>query len=605
MENSPVDVNGPKIAESIISMDSLELLKIFKAKGTFIRSNNSTMEACTIGNSEILKFILDNHAKSESQHGSESIPLIAAVQSNNQESVKILLERGVDPNVSDAKGSALIHACENPTLEIVKLLIEYGAFVNVTNNDKDTPILIASQHGYLDIVKFLIDAGAEYDYTPSLQNPSPLTAACKGGRLDVVKYLISIGCDPNEANEAESLPVSVAIEYQHSDVADYIIQSTQHETELLSQLLFTAVSKRDINSIKAIAKKKISFGTVDKQKRIATHYAADTNREILEFLLSLGSNINAKDSKGFTPLHVAVGKNNYECAKVLIEKGADINAKSSYGFTPLRIAAQNKYFSITELLISKGADIDIPDNSGNTPLASLCNLTASSERSDMIKLLINAGANSNFPNKYNMSPLRLLILKKPKIEELHALIKSNAMINTMSVSGIPTMFDASKGSLHCFSYLLSNGGNVNTVCKNGNTCLHAAAGANNIEIAETLLGLGLNINAKDNKQRTPIFCAVIAQAMPMVEFLLKKGANINDVDDDGNTVLITAMKSEKPPTLSFVQFIASKGLDLKKKNKQHESVKSIANRKGLSDISNFCSGENKERKKQGKSPKAK
>ena len=588
MDEKPVDVNGDGIANSVIEMDSIELLKLFKSKGCNIRSLSCTLLACKNGNSEILKFLLDNHAKSQGPPDSDTTPLIEAIKSINPECVKLLLEKGVDPNTSDkkTKKTCLIIACENPTLQIVQLLVEHGAYVNAADNDSKTPVVVAASHGFVDIVKYLIESGADYDYTPSLSNDSPLTAACKNGHIEIVKYLISIGCDPTDAQEPDALPVKIASKYQRGEILDFLLQSSETETSLMSQLLLAAIQKRDLNSIKALAKKKFTFESLDSQNRIALHYAAETNGQILEFLINYGGDVNARDEKRVTPLHCAVSKNNYECTKVLLKMNADINAQTSVGYTPIRIAAQNKKFSIVQLLLSNDKNkpnLEIRDKLGNTPLLSVCNLNQSTERADMITILLNAGADPNTTNNRNMNSLYVLLLRNPRLSELNDLIAHSAEINVVSSVGIPAMHQAVQ-NLNVFNFLLEHGGNIKIVSKSGDTCLHAAAETPNVEIAETLIASGINVNAKNKKGRTPIFNAIKTQTKDMIDFLMKRGANINEEDNDGNNALLAAMRSEKVPNLEYVIYLNDIGIDLWKKNKNRENLMSIAKGLGMEDI---------------------
>ncbi|EAY08855.1 ankyrin repeat protein, putative [Trichomonas vaginalis G3] len=88
---------------------------------------------------------------------------------------------------------------------------------------------------------------------------------------------------------------------------------------------------------------------------------------LLEYLISKGADINAKDEDGCTPLHYAAGNNNKETAEILISNGADINAKNKDGSTPLHWAAIDGSKETTEILISNGADINAKDKDGCTP----------------------------------------------------------------------------------------------------------------------------------------------------------------------------------------------------------------------------------------------
>ncbi len=81
------------------------------------------------------------------------------------------------------------------------------------------------------------------------------------------------------------------------------------------------------------------------------------NIEAVKQRLAAGTDVNAKDKDGRTPLHFATGKGHKEIAELLIASGADVNAKDlpGKGRTPLHSAAEGGHREIAELLIAKGA----------------------------------------------------------------------------------------------------------------------------------------------------------------------------------------------------------------------------------------------------------
>jgi len=70
----------------------------------------------------------------------------------------------------------------------------------------------------------------------------------------------------------------------------------------------------------------------------------------------MGSDIEAKDNDGWTPLHRAARRGRVEVVHLLISKGADIKAKNIYGDTPLHQAVFSGDREVVELLLAKGAE---------------------------------------------------------------------------------------------------------------------------------------------------------------------------------------------------------------------------------------------------------
>jgi len=122
---------------------------------------------------------------------------------------------------------------------------------------------------------------------------------------------------------------------------------------------------------------------------ITIHEAAYTgNIEAVKQNLAAGTDVNAKASRGWTPLHSVATK---KIAELLIDKGADVNSKNNDGITPLQTAALNSRKEVAELLIAKGADVNSKDNDGITPL----HLAAAYRPREIVELLIASGANMN------------------------------------------------------------------------------------------------------------------------------------------------------------------------------------------------------------------
>ena len=112
------------------------------------------------------------------------------------------------------------------------------------------------------------------------------------------------------------------------------------------------------------------------------------------YFIENGTDVNAKDSVGNTPLLCAFKDNsNWEVLKYLISKGANGKAKDKDGFTPLHIAAiKNFNVKVLKYLVSQGADVNAKDESGNTPLHEAAHWNSNVE---VLKYLVSQGANIN------------------------------------------------------------------------------------------------------------------------------------------------------------------------------------------------------------------
>jgi hypothetical protein len=79
--------------------------------------------------------------------------------------------------------------------------------------------------------------------------------------------------------------------------------------------------------------------------------------EVVQHLIELGVDVNAKDSRGYTPLHFAARTKNPAVVKLLIEAGANVNAKDNEGITPLHQGLLDYPWNLemSEMLLAAGA----------------------------------------------------------------------------------------------------------------------------------------------------------------------------------------------------------------------------------------------------------
>lgn len=149
--------------------------------------------------------------------------------------------------------------------------------------------------------------------------------------------------------------------------------------------------------------------------------------EVKRLVLEEKVDINQQDRDLFTPLHASTNKD--EILKFLLEQGANPNLANRFGTTPLHLAALRGELQSASLLIDYHATIDVQNNNGHTPLM----LAATA---GMARLLLDNGANVNFRNALEETPLHALVsrdvrllmdITAPKIVKL--LLERGADIN--------------------------------------------------------------------------------------------------------------------------------------------------------------------------------
>ena len=197
--------------------------------------------------------------------------------------------------------------------------------------------LKACEAGDVDCVRKYVETA---DHRAYLQDDSALNSAVYYDHPEILTILIEAGTDPNI--HGEHVPaLHVAAANDNVEAAAILIS---HGAKL---------DVRDnVNNDTALI-----YGIRDGKFSVA------------EVLLEAGADPNLTDRRGFTPLHIAVARDDTKIVQCLLDHGAAINVRThSDGRTPLMIAAAAGFEEMVELLLFRGADPFIVDSGGKSPL---------------------------------------------------------------------------------------------------------------------------------------------------------------------------------------------------------------------------------------------
>lgn len=123
------------------------------------------------------------------------VPIIYAVEHNNMEAVRKLLEFGADVNFN-YNGTGLHTAVKNKNMEILSLLLENGADVAQLNNQGENPLFEAVRGGDIAFVEKLIENGTPVNIM-NHNKKTPLSLAIENRNEQLMKYLLAHGADAN------------------------------------------------------------------------------------------------------------------------------------------------------------------------------------------------------------------------------------------------------------------------------------------------------------------------------------------------------------------------------------------------------------------------
>jgi len=186
-------------------------------------------------------------------------PLICYVA--NLTTVTKCISLGVNVNTKGFNNYFPIHLASQKS--VVQYLVENGADVNQFNIDGETPLLIRSQYGYLQVVQHLLEYGADVNRENN-HGTTPLFMSSLHGHLQVVEYLIQNGADVNVGRNDGYTPLCIAIAANRIEVAKFLlsknanIESTKYKFREFGELEFIEILENICKEIEE-SEKKSSF----------------------------------------------------------------------------------------------------------------------------------------------------------------------------------------------------------------------------------------------------------------------------------------------------------------------------------------------------------
>ncbi|MHB9147307.1 MAG: ankyrin repeat domain-containing protein [Candidatus Amoebophilus sp.] len=269
-------------------------------------------------------------------------------------------------------------------------------------------------------------------------------------------------------------------------------------------------------------------------------------------LIELGTDINARNKQGETPLHIAVQANSEETIKLLSEKKAGITITDIYGNSPLHYAAIAGQLEIVELLIKQwGYDIVTSKNNNNE---TVLHWAAKGGNPEVVDLLIRQGTNAETKDKSGNSPLHYAA-KAGQLKVVKLLIKEWCInINVKNNNNESALHHAAKkGHVTVARFLIKKGITIDSQNKHGYNPLSLAVENHHAAVTNFLKEKGANIDTVDDEGRTPLHWAALQGHTALIKQLKEQGANIEARDQDGYTPLHLASGRAQMEAIKMLQ----------------------------------------------------
>ena len=205
----------------------------------------------------------------------------------------LLKKKTIEPNAQDCYGRTALHfAAKYGQSDVVKLLVETdGIHLNLQDDCCRTALYFAATYA-----RSVDENGIELDLVDE-DSQMPLTSAEKGGKLEILKLLLEKGADMNLGDNRGRTPLSIAAGTGLSEVANVLVEENGIDLDLK-----------------------------DGDGRTALSWAAMQGRfEVVELLLRKKPNLHFKDTYGVTALWYAVENGDSEMVRLMLENNAKLD----------------------------------------------------------------------------------------------------------------------------------------------------------------------------------------------------------------------------------------------------------------------------------------
>ncbi|XP_071018824.1 kinase D-interacting substrate of 220 kDa B-like isoform X9 [Oncorhynchus clarkii lewisi] len=382
--------------------------------------------------------------------------LFSYVEEENLAALKAHLDKfkEVDGR-SDNGQTPLMLASEQGSIEIVQELIRRGANVNLDDVDCWSALICAAKEGHVEVVKELLESSAYIEHRDMGGWTALMWAAYKG-RVEVTEVLLENGANPNTTGQQYSVyPIIWAAGRGHA--------------------------------------------------------------EIVQVLLENGAKVNCSDKYGTTPLIWAARKGNFDCVMHLLENGADVDQEGANSMTALIVAVKGGFPEVVKELLKRNPNVNMTDKDGNTALM----IAAKEGYTEIVQDLLDAGTYVNIPDRSGDTVL-IGAVRGGHVEIVRALLHKYADIDIRGQDNKTALYWAvEKGNATMVRDILQCNPDTETCTKDLESPLIKATKMRNIDIVELLLDKGAKVSAVDKRGDTPLHIAIRGRSRRLAELLLR------------------------------------------------------------------------------------
>ncbi len=469
-------------------------------------------------------------------------PLQAAVFEGHIEMVKLLLSYGADVNLESGRyGFPIVAvAAKSPNIgceEILQLLLNSGAKVSSSDHPiRNVALHYAAMTGALGVAQRLIETAKEVNTKDTSSsttfNPAndmgwtPFHGAAQAGDVEIIKLFVESGVELELKENRGWTALFTAAAYGNVDAVRYLKEEDADPYVVDEHgwtTLHAAAESGSVPTAEYLSSIGLGINRLNGQESTALHGAALAGHlQMAEYLITKGATVDVANENGWTAMHAAAWNGHDTVMNLLLDKGANVEQEDKKAWRPLHLAAQRGHVNSVTLLFNRNAELSPVSQNGWTPLHNAC----AHGEFPVTEVLLSLNSDPNVTDSEGDTPLILALLKQDERSVTH-LISKGAIVNAVGKLGLSAIqYAAFSGLLSLVKTIVQNGGDLNATGPTGFTPMHTAAIQGDLQILEFLLGKNAKVDIPAGEGLLPIHLAAVSGHIHVIESLVAHGRNM-------------------------------------------------------------------------------
>ncbi|EAY18642.1 hypothetical protein TVAG_062470 [Trichomonas vaginalis G3] len=555
------------------------------------------------GNFDSFRFLLRNEASPFASDKNRVAPIHIAAEKGLMEILYDLVRIPGQVKLRDSKGNTPLHyAVKYNQLNVIRLLTQDRTTIVEMNNDKETPLTMASNQSNADLVSYFFSLGAKFSPSQSfnaLRGPlsrneyefarqmlehglhpylksgknSLLTWAVLRKDINTIKWLITTAKVMQPVKDQDFTAFACAYVLEYDELCQFLMKIYLNNTNTailgsfmpnLPQRIAEIRGRRSVEIHESLLKEVINFGQRYLPAELRKFIQVSHRYTMYQFLMAaleqidIQSLLTENDRQKF---EYAFSKISIQLFQLMLQK-VDVNSikKAIWegSIDDMHNCLSGLDLSVTQKILGPQAtdaiknalnsnDVNVKKDVLTKLAVEMIRISYHRNKVEMMQAALEAGASPNIRNEEGFTLLHQAVLNGDA-EMVKLLLKYGANQNKLNKSTMRMPIDDAVRlkNPEIVQILIAYGADMAHYDENGNTFIHEVIHTGQNELLKAILQWGVSTQIRNSENKTLLHTAIETQNVEACRILLDNYALTDVADNNGNTPGKLAMNSQNP-----------------------------------------------------------